>query len=91
VGLSPGQSQGLGGACTPTGRATRCSGQPGTQLGVAAAAGLGKARPGQPAQALIPTCWAIAWDWVLTPAGLRLLQGTVGWGTAMPPRLNGGE
>lgn len=42
------------------------------------------------AHALCPELWAIAWDWVVTPEGARLLEGNSGWGTAMPQILQGG-
>ena len=42
------------------------------------------------AQACFPGIWAIAWDWVLTPEGPRLLEGNVGWGGAVPQQLGGG-
>jgi len=42
------------------------------------------------AQAQFPGIWAIAWDWVLTPEGPRLLEGNVGWGGAVPQQLQGG-
>jgi hypothetical protein len=42
------------------------------------------------AQAQFPAIWAIAWDWVLTPSGPVLLEGNVGWGTAVPQQLHGG-
>ncbi len=34
--------------------------------------------------------WAIAWDWVVTPQGARLLEGNSGWGTSTPQMLSGG-
>lgn len=37
-----------------------------------------------------PDIWGIAWDWVITPEGPRLLEGNSGWGTATPQMLNGG-
>jgi len=37
-----------------------------------------------------PGLWAIAWDWVPSDKGLVLLEGNVGWGTAMPQLLHGG-
>lgn len=30
--------------------------------------------------------WAIAWDWVITPEGPRLLEGNTGWGTRFVQR-----
>ena len=42
------------------------------------------------AQAHFSGIWAIAWDWVLTPEGPRLLEGNVGWGGAVPQQLHGG-
>lgn len=42
------------------------------------------------AQARFPDCWAIAWDWVLTPSGPVLLEGNPGWGTAIPQMIHGG-
>ena len=42
------------------------------------------------AQAQFSGIWAIAWDWVLTPEGPRLLEGNVGWGGAVPQQLHGG-
>lgn len=37
-----------------------------------------------------PGLHAIAWDWAVTPAGPRLLEGNSGWGVAMPQLLYGG-
>jgi hypothetical protein len=37
-----------------------------------------------------PGCWAIAWDWVITPAGPVLLEGNAGWGTGLPQLIRGG-
>ena len=37
-----------------------------------------------------PDVWAIAWDWVITPEGPRLLEGNAGWGTATLQVLQGG-
>jgi hypothetical protein len=37
-----------------------------------------------------PDLWAIAWDWVITPAGACLLEGNSGWGGTIPQLLNGG-
>lgn len=42
------------------------------------------------AHAHCPQLWAVAWDWVVTPDGPRLLEGNSGWGTAMPQILHGG-
>lgn len=42
------------------------------------------------AQAQFSGIWAIAWDWVLTPEGPRLLEGNVGWGGSVPQQLHGG-
>lgn len=42
------------------------------------------------AQGSFPSVWAIAWDWVLTPDGPRLLEGNSGWGTATPQQILGG-
>ena len=42
------------------------------------------------AHAAFPDIRAIAWDWVITPAGPRLLEGNVGWGAAVPQRILGG-
>lgn len=39
---------------------------------------------------LFPDVWAIAWDWVLTPAGPVLLEGNSGFGVSVPQRLAGG-
>lgn len=41
------------------------------------------------AQQYFPTLHAIAWDWVITPDGPVLLEGNVGWGTALPQQLHG--
>jgi hypothetical protein len=38
----------------------------------------------------VPDLWAVAWDWVLTPAGPRLLEGNSGWGGTTPQLLQGG-
>jgi hypothetical protein len=37
-----------------------------------------------------PDVWGIAWDWVITPDGPRLLEGNSGWGMAVPQMLLGG-
>jgi hypothetical protein len=37
-----------------------------------------------------PGLHAIAWDWAITPAGPRLLEGNSGWGVAVPQLLHGG-
>ncbi|GAB6039789.1 sugar-transfer associated ATP-grasp domain-containing protein [Endothiovibrio diazotrophicus] len=37
-----------------------------------------------------PQLWAIAWDWVVTPQGPRLLEGNSGWEVATPQMLRGG-
>ncbi|MGZ8915409.1 MAG: sugar-transfer associated ATP-grasp domain-containing protein [Methylobacter sp.] len=37
-----------------------------------------------------PDIWAIAWDWVITPEGPRLLEGNSGWGMVTPQLLQGG-
>lgn len=37
-----------------------------------------------------PDVGAVAWDWVVTPQGPRLLEGNPGWGVAMPQILHGG-
>ena len=42
------------------------------------------------AHATFPDIRAIAWDWVITPAGPVLLEGNVGWGPAVPQRILGG-
>jgi len=42
------------------------------------------------AHRLFPDIFAIAWDFVVTPAGPRLLEGNAGWATAMPQILHGG-
>lgn len=42
------------------------------------------------AHATFPDIRAIAWDWVITPAGPVLLEGNVGWGAAMPQLMLGG-
>lgn len=42
------------------------------------------------AHAAFPDLWAIAWDWVLTPAGPVLLEGNPGWDVAVPQLLLGG-
>ncbi|MCA9051853.1 MAG: hypothetical protein KDA89_24110 [Planctomycetaceae bacterium] len=34
--------------------------------------------------------WAVAWDWVVTPDGVCLLEGNSGWGAAIPQMLQGG-
>lgn len=41
------------------------------------------------AHRLFPDVRAIAWDWVLTPAGPVLLEGNVGWGLAVPQVFRG--
>lgn len=42
------------------------------------------------AHAAFPGCWAIAWDWVITPEGPVLLEGNAGWGTGLPQLIRGG-
>ncbi|NCJ08056.1 hypothetical protein GS597_16380 [Synechococcales cyanobacterium C] len=42
------------------------------------------------AQRRFPDLWAIAWDWVVTPQGPRLLEGNSGWSGAIPQLLYGG-
>jgi len=37
-----------------------------------------------------PGVHAIAWDWAVTPAGPRLLEGNAGWGVSTPQLLHGG-
>lgn len=40
--------------------------------------------------ALFRDIYAIAWDYVVTSEGPRLLEGNTGWGTRMPQIINGG-
>jgi len=42
------------------------------------------------AHAAFPTIQAIAWDFVLTPIGPRLLEGNTNWGVFIPQWLSGG-
>jgi len=42
------------------------------------------------AHELFPDVWAIAWDWVVTPEGPRLLEGNSGWGASRVQMVNGG-
>ncbi len=39
---------------------------------------------------LFPDLYAIAWDYVVTPDGLFLLERNTGWGTRMPQIIKGG-
>ena len=41
------------------------------------------------AHRFLPDIYAIAWDWVITPAGPVLPEGNSGWGCATPPLLHG--
>lgn len=42
------------------------------------------------AHAVLPGLHAVAWDWVMTPSGPRLLEGNSGFGLAPLQRLRGG-
>lgn len=42
------------------------------------------------AQQQFPELWAIAWDWIVTPEGPRLLEGNSGWGGVTPQILYSG-
>lgn len=34
--------------------------------------------------------WAIAWDWIITPDGAKLLEGNINWGMEVPQKILGG-
>jgi hypothetical protein len=47
------------------------------------------ARQSGEAHDLVAALVFIAWDWIVTPDGARLLEGNSGWNTGMPQRLFG--
>jgi hypothetical protein len=44
----------------------------------------------QVAHSLVPSIYAVAWDWAVTPDGPVLLEGNSGWGLVTPQVLKGG-
>lgn len=41
------------------------------------------------AHLVVPPYWAIAWDWVVTPDGPKMLEGNTGWGMMSMQMLDG--